>query len=180
MKRPWQLCDTSSSQDKTSRWRCDAMVTRVSHQLRRPSGFQSFTWAHSSILYTCTPVQYTLYNTHVLHCTRTPCSCHSRLIFWLRKSNEINLSRHHWKCFFLPWQQASFRWLCWFSNVNVSIRLLQYYNSLTYLFDIFILWIKIDISIDRPKAHAATCRIIRNKPFMLIVLLSTLSLESQM
>ena len=54
MKRPWQLCDTSSSQDKTSRWRCDAMVTRVSHQLRRPSGFQSFTWAHSSILYTCT------------------------------------------------------------------------------------------------------------------------------
>ena len=100
--RPWQLCvcDTSSSQDKTSRWRCDAMVTRVSDQLRRPSGFQSFTWAHSSILYTGTPVQYTLYNTHVLHCTPAPCPCHSQLIFWLRKSNEINLSRHHWKCFF--------------------------------------------------------------------------------
>ena len=79
------------------------------------------------------------------------------------------------KMFFLPWQEASFCWLCWFFNANVSIRLLQYILLLIHLFDIFFLWIKIDISYIYRQAKSQ-----RNKPFMVIVLLSTLSLESQM
>ena len=172
------MCDTSSSQDKTSRWRCDAMVTRVSDQLRRPSGFQSFTWAHSSILYTGTPVQYTLYNTHVLHCT--PYSC----ILLVSFSANFLVKKIQWdqfvtsslKMFFLPWQQASFCWLCWFSNVNVSKRLFITVHITTHSsFYIFFLWIKVDIRYIYRQAKSQ-----RNKPFMVIVLLSTLSLESQM